>query len=61
MRWAMRDDASGFAGKPAMSGFALASRNSLRALRPLRSNRRDENVDEALRAERKTTHRRRLA
>jgi hypothetical protein len=30
--WAMpRDDASGFAGKPAMSGFALASRNSLRA------------------------------
>jgi hypothetical protein len=37
-----RDDASGFAGKPAMSGLALASRNSLRALRPLRSNRRDE-------------------
>jgi hypothetical protein len=30
--WAMpRDDASGFAGKPAMSGFALASHNSLRA------------------------------
>jgi hypothetical protein len=45
-----RDDASGFAGKPAMSGFALASRNSLRALRPLRSNRRDEYVNEALRA-----------
>jgi hypothetical protein len=56
-----RDDASGFAGKPAMSGFALASRNSLRALRPLRSNRRDEYVHEALRAERKTTHRRRIA
>jgi hypothetical protein len=55
-----RDDASGFAGKPAMSGFALASRNSLRALRPLCSNRRDEYVNEALRAERKTTHRRRI-
>jgi hypothetical protein len=44
-----------------MTGFAAASRNSLRALRPLRSDKRDENVDEALRAGRKTAHRRRLA
>jgi hypothetical protein len=48
--------------EPAMTGFAAASQNSLRAPRPLRSNSCDESVHEARkRAGRKTGHRRRLA